>query len=87
MCLVFVVCAQTDNRINNLLHKFPFSLPYGGDVYRATGRWDGRSTGGNFWSTGAVSGSSARYLNFGGVSVLPGDSYYKTYGFTVRCVD
>ena len=78
--------AQTDNRINNLLHKFPFSLPYGGDVHRTTGGWSVRSTGGYFWSEGANSGSYARYLDFGGVYVWPEGDNYKTFGFPVRCV-
>ena len=78
--------AQTDNRINNLLHQFPFSLPYGGGVSRPTGGWYGRSTNGYFWSEGAYSGSNARYLAFGGAYVNPEDDHYKTTGFPVRCV-
>ena len=78
--------AQTDNRINNLLHQFPFSLPYGGNVYRITGDWNYRSTRGYFWSEGANSGSGAQYLDFDGAYVSPEVSNYKTYGFPVRCV-
>ena len=78
--------AQTDDRINNLLHKFPFSLPYGGYVDRTTGGWNDRSTSGAFWSEGANSGSGARDLYFSGVNVWPGNNYYKTAGFPVRCV-
>ena len=78
--------AQTDDRINNLLHKFPFSLPYGGYVFRTTGGWDYRSTRGYFWSEGASSGSSARYLGFNGAAVYPEYDVYKTYGLPVRCV-
>ena len=78
--------SQTDNRINNLLHQFPFSLPYGGNVYRTTGGWRGRSTDGFFWSEGADSGSYARYLGFYGANVYPESSFYKTPGLTVRCV-
>ena len=78
--------AQTDNRINNLLHQFPFSLPYGGNVSRTTGDWNNRSTSGFFWSEGAGSAASARDLNFNGVDVWPELSNYKTIGFPVRCV-
>ena len=78
--------AQTDDRINNLLHKFPFSLPYGGNVYRTPGGWADRSTYGGFWSEGAYSGSSVRGLSFVGASVSPENYYYKTLGFPVRCV-
>ena len=78
--------SQTDNRINNLLHQFPFSLPYGGYVNRTTGGWGNRSTHGYFWSEGANSGSLARYLDFYGATVRPEDNYYKTYGYPVRCV-
>ena len=78
--------AQTDNRINNLLHQFPFSLPYGGSVYRTTGGWDARSAYGAFWSEGAASGSNARYLSFYGAYVWPENGSYKTNGFPVRCI-
>ena len=77
---------QTDNRINNLLHQFPFSLPYGGNVARTSGGWSSRSTGGYFWSEGANSGSFARRLAFYGAGVGPESNDYKTYGFPVRCV-
>ena len=78
---------QTDNRINNLLHQFPFSLPYGGNVGRTTGGWRDRSTYGYFWSEGANSGSGARGLNFGDAYVYPEYNYYKTSGFPIRCVN
>ena len=77
---------QTDNRINNLLHQFPFSLPYGGYINRTTGDWYNRGTNGVFWSEGANSATNARYLYFGGVGVWPEDNHYKTNGFPVRCV-
>ena len=75
-----------DDRINNLLHKFPFSLPYGGNVRRATGGWNSRGTGGGFWSEGASSAANARGLNFNGVYVWSEGDDYKTYGFPIRCV-
>ena len=78
--------AQTDNRINNLLHKFPFSLPYGGFVTRSTGGWSYRSMYGLFWSEGASSGSYARDLYFDGVNVWPEYNTSKTNGFSLRCV-
>ena len=77
---------KTDDRINNLLHKFPFSLPYEGYIDRTTGGWGSRGTYGFFWSEGASSDAYARYLSFSGVDVWPENGYYKTYGFPVRCV-
>ena len=76
--------ATTD--VNNLLHLFPFSLPYGGNVNRTTGAFGSRGSGGNFGSSGAYSGVIARGLDFYGASVWPENHYYKTYGFSVRCL-
>ena len=78
--------AQTDNRINNILHKFPFSLPYSGSVARESGANVNQDTHGYFWSAGTNSATTARYLLFYGVSVWPEYNAYKTDGFTVRCV-
>ncbi|MBR3264192.1 hypothetical protein IKF94_03120 [Candidatus Saccharibacteria bacterium] len=71
---------------NNLLHLFPFSLPYGGYVYRATGTFVRRSSGGYFWASGAYSGVFARSLSFTGADVWPENGSYKTSGFSVRCL-
>ncbi|MBR3264302.1 hypothetical protein IKF94_03715 [Candidatus Saccharibacteria bacterium] len=70
--------------VNNLLHLFPFSLPYGGHVYPTTGAFYNRGSSGYFWSSGANSGVNARYLLFYGALVWPESYYYKTNGFSVR---
>ena len=67
--------------------------------WQFTGAWSGVFSGywigeflfrgyyGYYWSSTALSSSSARYLNFLSSSVFPGSNYYsKHYGFAVRCV-
>ena len=78
--------AFIDDRINNLLHKFPFSLPYGGYIVRVPGGWNNRGAYGVFWSEGADSDAVAHDLGFYDVYVWPEDGSYKTSGFPVRCV-
>ena len=73
-------------QIYNLLHLFPFSLPYGGHVYRASGAFGTRGSGGFFWASGANSGVRARSLNFSVAYVSPERNSYKTGGFSVRCI-
>ena len=53
---------------------------------RATGAFGRRGSNGYFWSSGANSGVYARYLDFSGAYVWPENNYYKTYGFSVRCL-
>ena len=55
-------------------------------MYRTTGAFGNRGSDGNFWTSGAYSGVNARYLNFNGVNVWPESDYYKTFGFSVRCL-
>ena len=76
--------ATTD--VNNLLHLFPFSLPYGGYVGRSTGAFNSRGLAGDFWTSGADSGVYARSLNFYGAGVWPEYDFYRTYGFSARCI-
>ena len=71
---------------NNTLHGFPLSLPYSGYVDRTSGTTVNRGTGGLFWSAGANSATKSRHLNFAGSYVFPGANYYKTNGFSVRCI-
>ncbi|MBR3263784.1 hypothetical protein IKF94_00915 [Candidatus Saccharibacteria bacterium] len=77
---------EKNTNSNNLLHLFPFSLPYGGRVYRTTGAFANRGSYGNFWTSGADSGVNARALYFYDASVWSEGSPYKTYGFSVRCL-
>jgi len=71
---------------NNTLHGFPFSLPYSGDVGRGSGSTVSRGTYGNFWSAAPSSSTNSRHLGFNGTAVWPEGSYYRTNGFSVRCV-
>ena len=77
---------QGSTRVNDILHKFPFSLPYSGYVNRVDGKVDNQGTNGYFWSAGSDSSTYARYLNYRGNYTYPEGSYYKTDGFSVRCV-
>ena len=77
---------QGSTRVNDILHKFPFSLPYSGYVNRVDGKVDNQGTNGYFWSAGSDSSTYARYLNYRGNYTYPEGSYYKTDGYSVRCV-
>ena len=55
-------------------------------MYRATGAFSTRGSDGYFWTSGANSGVDARALLFYGAGVWPGYYYYKTNGFSVRCL-
>ncbi len=78
------MCDQGSTRVNDILHQFPFSLPYSGAVYRDSGATVTQGTDGNWWSQGANSGTNARYLNIAGNYTNPENNYYKTYGLSVR---
>ncbi|MBR3263849.1 hypothetical protein IKF94_01270 [Candidatus Saccharibacteria bacterium] len=54
---------------------------------RTTGAFFNRGSYGYFWTSGAYSGVAARFLNFSGAYVWPeSNDYYKTVGFSVRCL-
>ena len=76
---------QGSTRANDILHKFPFSLPYSGYVYRTDGKVDNQGTNGDFWLAGSDSATAARTLNYYGNYTSPEYSNYKTHGFSVRC--
>ena len=75
---------QGSTRVNDILHQFPFSLPYSGHVNRTDGKVYTQGTDGYFWSAGSDSATLARYLTIYGNSTHPAASNYKTYGFSVR---
>ena len=77
---------QGSTRVNDILHKFPFSLPYSGDVRRTDGKVYYQGTNGYFWSAGSDSATNARYLYYLGNYTNPENSNYKTSGLSVRCV-
>ena len=77
---------QGSTRANDILHKFPFSLPYSGNVNRGDGKVDNQGMYGDFWSAGSDSATSARYLYYYGNYTYPENSNYKTLGLSVRCV-
>ncbi|MBO7720168.1 hypothetical protein J6S35_00820, partial [Candidatus Saccharibacteria bacterium] len=80
---------QGSTRANDILHQFPFSLPYSGNVYSSDGKVINQGTAGYFWSAGSVSVGSdtyARYLRYFDIYTLPEFSSPKTSGFSVRCV-
>ena len=79
-------CDQGSTRTNDILHKFPFSLPYSGNVSRTDGKVYTQGTHGYFWSAGSDSATSARNLGYNGNYTNPENSVYKTHGFSVRCV-
>ena len=54
---------------------------------RTTGAFSARDSYGLFWTSGANSGINARDLEFFGARVWPeSNDYYKTVGFSVRCL-
>ena len=75
---------QGSTRVNDILHKFPFSLPYSGYVNRVDGKVDNQGTNGYFWSAGSDSSTYARYLYVNGNDTDPVHDYYKTNGLSVR---
>ena len=77
---------QGSTRVNDILHKFPFSLPYSGYVNRDSGATVYQGTYGLWWSAGSNSSTYARYLAIGGNNTNPEHDNYKTHGFSVRCV-
>jgi len=78
--------SQGNKHVNNILHKFPFTLTYGGYVYQSSGSTVSQGSGGDLWSIGANSSAGARHLFFGGNYVYPEGDSYKSNGFPVRCV-
>ena len=77
---------QGSTRVNDILHQFPFSLPYSGYVDSFAGDTANQGTNGRWWSQGANSGTNARGLYISGNYTSPEGNYYKTHGFSVRCV-
>ena len=70
---------------SNALRAYPNNFVYFGIVYN--GSVYSRGSGGNYWSSTAVSGSSAYNLNFYGSGVYPGtDSSGKYIGGSIRCL-
>ena len=82
----FSVRCVGSTRVNDILHQFPFSLPYSGRVYSVSGATVEHGTLGLWWSQGANSNIYARYLAIGGNYTGPEDNNYKTHGLSVRCV-
>ncbi|MBR0416031.1 hypothetical protein IJI64_02610 [Candidatus Saccharibacteria bacterium] len=72
---------------NTKLHAFPFSIPYSGYVARESGATVDQATSGHFWSAAPSSTTSSRNLAFYGTRVWPEYGNYRTYGFSVRCIN
>jgi uncharacterized protein (TIGR02145 family) len=73
---------------NNILHDFPFSLPYSGDVWWEMGTIEAQGGASAFWTAGAKTQTKSQTLAFGG-----GTNVWNSYngdirlnGFSVRCV-
>ena len=60
-------------------------LPAAGNRLRSSGGMNNVGSTGYYWSS-TVSGTSARYLYFYASSVTPTSTYYRAYGFPVRCI-
>ena len=82
------VAKKQKKQKNKSLHKFPFSLPYSGDVGRNTGTFDRQNANGYFWSGGAIDASGSRDLELGNSNntIWPERNSVKANGFSVRCV-
>ena len=59
-------------------------------LFQRSGYWSngfgGQGSSGDYWSSTQLSAASARNLNFNSANVLPAYSYFKYYGYAVRCV-
>ena len=77
---------QGDTHVNNILHKFPFTLGYGGFT-NVSGDVGGQGSYNYLWLNYTTSAIYARYFNFYSSRVWPinGD-LQKSNGFSVRCV-
>jgi uncharacterized protein (TIGR02145 family) len=60
------------------------TLPAAGD-HQASGTLFGRGNSGNYWSS-TENGTNANYLYFNSSLVHPAINYYRTLGFSVRCI-
>ncbi|MBO7720249.1 hypothetical protein J6S35_01245 [Candidatus Saccharibacteria bacterium] len=79
-------CDQGSTRVNDILHKFPFSLPYSGVVLSGDGKVHYQGTFGYFWSARSRASTYAQNLHFTDKYTFPEDVNPKTLGFSVRCV-
>ena len=77
---------QADSRISDLLHKFPFSMPYAGGVARASGANTGRGTNGYFWSPRAGSAPFVGRLRFYNSYVDMTQNAKTASGLSIRCL-
>ena len=71
---------------SNKIRSAPYNFPYAGDVRDSSLNVVGSY--GNYWSR-TVDSSNSQYayrLVFLSSNVLPADSYFRYYGFSIRCV-
>ena len=70
-----------------ILHGFPFSMPYSGDVHWNLGSSIAQGDYSLFWSAGANHYVNASILYFSGLkNVYPALSVEKLYGAAIRCI-
>ena len=77
---------QGSTRVNDILHQFPFSLPYSGYVSREAGATVNQGTYGFWWSQGSDSTVQARALGLDNNYTAPENINAKTLGLSVRYV-
>ena len=68
------------------LRSLPLSVMMSGYLTWNSGNLTNRGTYGNFWSSMSSSYANSRYLYFNSTLVSPKNGYYKSNGFTLRCV-
>ena len=68
----------------NKLRSNPYYFVRSGNIYGGTLYYSG--VNGFYWSSTVSSSTSAYYLNFNGTDIYPARSYYRYYGWSVRCV-
>ena len=77
----------TGTEMSKVFRSYPNNFLYSGAVLGGSVYYRGSNGSGRFWSSTAYSSGYAYYLSLSSSSVYPGSSsYYKYYGWAVRCV-
>ncbi|MBD8347790.1 hypothetical protein [Dysgonomonas sp. HGC4] len=70
----------------NSINNYSYFLPASGNRVNGTGTLYDVGTVGSYWSS-SPDGLFCYYLSFDSSVVYPDSSYYRAYGFTIRCIE